>query len=64
MAIWIAIRRLQLLLNGGKVGGKAGIVADMSNDGDVIVIISLGITVGSTVLLAMFWCVLPYLVKR
>ena len=45
-------------------GGKAGIVADMSNDGDVIVIISLGITVGSIVLLAMFWCVLPYLVKR
>ncbi len=36
----------------------------MSNEGDVIVIISLGITVGSIVLLAMFWCVLPFLVKR
>ncbi len=46
------------------LGWNAGIVADMSNDGDILVIISLGITTGSIVLLAMFWCVLPYLVKR
>ena len=36
----------------------------MSNEGDVFTIVSLGITIGSLVLLAMFWCVLPYLVKR
>ena len=36
----------------------------MSNDGDVITIISIGITVGSIVMLAMFWCVLPFLMKR